>query len=101
MLILPYKQVTQCGPLLIAYDENMPVICSDLPGFKEYIDDYESGIIYKNTPGDLADKMKFLINNSGKLDEMRKYISSNIKRKYSMELLADVYLKNLQDSKKG
>jgi len=101
VLILPFKQVTQCGPLLIAYDENMPVICSDLPGFKEYIDDYESGIIYKNTAGDLVDKMKYLINNSAKLDEMRKYISSNMKRKYSMELLADVYLKNLQDSKKG
>lgn len=34
-LVLPYKAVTQSGPLRIAYGYNTPVITSDLDGFKE------------------------------------------------------------------
>jgi len=36
-LVLPYRDVTQSGPLMIAYNYNLPVISSDLEGFREYI----------------------------------------------------------------
>jgi glycosyltransferase involved in cell wall biosynthesis len=96
VLVLPYRQVTQCGPLLIAYNENMPVICSDLPGFREYVDDNRSGLIYNNSPEDLANKILFFINNPQFVQYMHDYIRIQIHNRYSMNKLADVYITNLE-----
>lgn len=47
-LILPYKAVTQSGPLRIAYGYNMPVIASDLEGFQESVVDGVTGLLFKS-----------------------------------------------------
>lgn len=47
-LVLPYKSVTQSGPLRIAYGYNTPVIVSDLDGFKESVEDDVTGIFFKS-----------------------------------------------------
>lgn len=47
-LVLPYKAVTQSGPLRIAYGYNTPVISSDLPGFKESMEDGVTGFMFKS-----------------------------------------------------
>ena len=47
-LILPYKSVTQSGPLRIAYGYNLPVITSDLDGFKESVVESVTGLMFKN-----------------------------------------------------
>lgn len=47
-LVLPYRDVTQSGPLLIAYYYALPVIASDHDGFKEYITDGWDGFLFKN-----------------------------------------------------
>lgn len=47
-LILPYKSVTQSGPLRIAYGYNLPVITSDLDGFKESVIDGVTGLMFKS-----------------------------------------------------
>lgn len=46
-LVLPYKAVTQSGPLRIAYGYNTPVITSDLDGFKESMVDGVTGFMFK------------------------------------------------------
>ncbi|MDD4274332.1 MAG: glycosyltransferase [Desulfobacter postgatei] len=46
-LVLPYLDVTQSGPLMIAYNYNVPVIASNLPGFHEYIDDKNTGYLFR------------------------------------------------------
>ena len=46
-LILPYKDVTQSGPLMIAYNYAVPVIASNLDGFKEFIKEGESGYLFE------------------------------------------------------
>lgn len=48
-LVLPYKDVTQSGPLLIAYNYNIPVIASDHDGFKTYIDNGVNGFLFENS----------------------------------------------------
>ena len=50
-LVLPYDDSTQSGPLLIAYNYNLPIIASSLPYFETMIDDGKTGFIFKK--GDL------------------------------------------------
>lgn len=95
ILILPYKHVTQCGPLLIGFNELIPSICSDLPGFREYVEDGKSGLIFNNTAVGLADKMMLLINKPALIDKIKKYIKTKIFDRYSMKNLVDMYIKNL------
>jgi len=97
IIILPYKHVTQCGPLLIGFNELVPSICSDLPGFREYVEEGKSGLIFDNSAQGLADKMMLLINNRKLTGKMKEFIKEETFRKYSMKNLLDRYIKNLSD----
>lgn len=92
LLILPYRQVTQCGPLLIAYNTKTPVICTDLPGFREYVDDGKSGFLFDNSPDDLAIKIEFVLKNPRLIKELKEYIEQEISKKFLMHNLADKYI---------
>jgi glycosyltransferase involved in cell wall biosynthesis len=46
-LVLPYRDVTQSGPLMIAYRYGVPVIASDLPGFRECVIPGETGFLFE------------------------------------------------------
>jgi glycosyltransferase involved in cell wall biosynthesis len=46
-LVLPYRDVTQSGPLMIAYRYGLPVIASDLPGFRECVVPGETGFLFE------------------------------------------------------
>ena len=94
VLVLPYKQVTQCGPLLIGYNELVPAICSRLPGFLEYVDDGSSGILFNNTVEDLAAKMEYVIKNPAVLIKMKEYINREIIAKFEMPQLVEQYTEN-------
>ena len=48
-LMLPYKDVTQSGPLMISYNYNVPVIASRLEGFIEFIEDGITGFTFDIT----------------------------------------------------
>lgn len=47
-MMFPYKAVTQSGPLRIAYGYNVPVIASDLDGFKESVEENITGLLFKS-----------------------------------------------------
>ncbi len=98
VIIIPYKQVSQCGPLLIAYDGCVPVICSNLPGFLEYVADNKSGLIFNNTADDLAAKMESLIRNPETIEKMSSYIKNEIHGKFSMKNLAQSYVTAFEKS---
>jgi len=92
IIIIPYKHVTQSGPLLIGYSRNMPCITSDLPGFREYVDDGKSGMLFNNTAEALAEKMKDFIDNRNKIESMSDYIFKELKQRFSMSSLAGAYI---------
>ena len=46
-LVLPYDESTQSGPLLIAYNYNIPVIASDIELFKTMVCDKQNGSYLK------------------------------------------------------
>ncbi len=73
-LILPYRDVTQSGPLLIAYNYGIPVIASNLVGFREYIIDGVNGFLFRTeNVNDLTKCMKEII-------QMDKYQHLRIKK---------------------
>ncbi len=83
-LVLPYKDVTQSGPLFIAYNYSSPVIATDLPGFSENIESERNGFLFN--AGDaksLANKMLELINNHEDKyhvikDNLIEYVANNM-----------------------
>jgi glycosyltransferase involved in cell wall biosynthesis len=92
IIVVPYKHVTQSGPLLIGYNQNKPCITSNLLGFLEYVVEGKSGLIFNNTAEDLASKMQFFIENKTNLMEMSAYIANEMTSRFSMRSLAQSYL---------
>ncbi len=44
--MLPYQDVAQSGPHMIAYNYNLPVIASDIDGFAERVEDGKNGFLF-------------------------------------------------------
>ena len=96
VLVLPYKEVTQCGPLLIGYSESVPAICSDLNGFHEYVSDGVDSIIFDNTAQGLAAKMEEIIKDPSIIKRLSSGIEKNAINKFSMTSLAGDYVENFK-----
>lgn len=83
-LVLPYLSVTQSGPLRIAYGYNLPVITSDLPGFKESVVEGTTGLmVASNDVNALAMLMIKCINGHPSLYErlkgsQKEYVRNNL-----------------------
>ena len=45
--MLPYQDVAQSGPHMIAYNYNLPVIASDIEGFAERVEDGENSFLVR------------------------------------------------------
>ncbi len=92
-LVLPYSSVTQSGPLRIAYNYNVPVIASDLDGFKESIKENITGFMFKNNNVySLYDTLKKVILNHPSIYHnikitQRDYVSEN----YSTKSICEKY----------
>lgn len=90
-LVLPYKDVTQCGPLMIAYNYNLPVIASDLPGFRDYISEKETGYLFeKNNYVMLAEVMAFCIESNNR-DFLARNMIQKKKEIFSLSLISKQY----------
>ena len=94
-LVLPYKSVTQSGPLRIAYGYNIPVITSDLDGFRESVIENVTGLMFKTEDVEsLASVMQQVVeqhpNMYAKLKESQKdYVERNLK----VDAVVDKYRK--------
>lgn len=94
-IILPYYQVTQCGPLMIAFNYTIPAIASDLHGFTENIIDGSTGFIFtKGDPNELAEIMGNIIQKDRtELLKMKKDLSDYVKKNYNIDHITREYLK--------
>lgn len=62
-LVLPYLDVTQSGPQMIALNYQLPIIASEHDGFKEYIEDNQTGFLFESRSSDaLEQTLKKAIN---------------------------------------
>lgn len=92
-IILPYLDVTQSGPLLIAYNYKTPVIASDLPGFKEYIQDKKTGFLFEaQNSKALADIMANCIDQKERYTEIKESLTAFVNNKLTTKAISQKYI---------
>lgn len=89
LLVLPYKNATQSGPLMVAYSFGIPVVCSNIEGLNEFVVDNKSGKLFSpNNPEDLAIKINEIYGNFNKYRDMCNYVQKETQLKYSDKSIA-------------
>ncbi|MDB4925323.1 glycosyltransferase family 4 protein [Mucilaginibacter sp.] len=94
-LMLPYRDVTQSGVLLTAYNYNVPVIASKLEWFEEYVDDNVNGYLFENEHIDtLVKKMEMAINlDQSAYDKLVSNLKTFIAQRINIKEIAREYVK--------
>ena len=93
-LLLPYSNVAQSGPHMIAYAYNMPVIASDIDGFSEHVEDGQVGFLFQaNNVDSLVNTIVEAYESRGdKYAEMKRKLKEKVDGTYSVESVASKYL---------
>ncbi len=97
-LMLPYEDVAQSGPHMIAYAYNLPVIASDIEGFVERIVNEENGYIFKS--GDVQSLIdvicKAVALKNERYMEMKRNLSTYVEENFSLKAVADKYVEYIK-----
>jgi glycosyltransferase involved in cell wall biosynthesis len=93
--VLPYQDVAQSGALAVGLNYNLPVIVSDLPAFKEFVQDRETGFVMEiANVNSLKSIMVYILRNH---DEIYPGLKKNQKRfvekRLSLDFIASEYIK--------
>lgn len=93
-LMLPYEDVAQSGPHMIAYNYNLPVIASDIEGFTERVVNGENGFLFRKN--DMED-LKCILTKAANLDaeaygQMKTSLKTYMANRYSLESIVPKYL---------
>lgn len=96
-IVFPYKAVTQSGPLRIAYGYNVPVIASDLDGFKESIEEGVTGLLFKsNDVESLVNVMRNAIqNHPSQYKKIKSLQYEYVRQNLSTESICSKYIEML------
>lgn len=93
-LMLPYQDVAQSGPHMIAYNYNLPVIASDIPGFAERVDNGKNGFLFhvddKLALMDAITKATQL--SSEQYQDLKKNLADKVRTTYSLEAVSKRYI---------
>lgn len=96
-LVLPYRDVTQSGPLLISYYYKLPVIASDHDGFREYVNDKQNGFLFQDGDSDnLYEVMSSIIEKRYDYDIMRKNLTLFIEQNCTLDNIINLYKKEFE-----
>lgn len=89
VIVLPYRQISQSGVLLLALHFNRQLLVSDLPSFRETLDGFSDDMFFENSnPASLAERVKAYMD--GKVDlEAQKGVIEELNRKYSWDSAAE------------
>jgi glycosyltransferase involved in cell wall biosynthesis len=92
-LVLPYRDVTQSGPLMIAYNYDIPVIASNLDGFREFIVDGETGFFFDSEDeNSLARVLELaILRNEAEYNLLVKNVANYKNEKYEASIIAQKY----------
>lgn len=91
-LVLPYKDVTQSGPLFISYYYELPVIASNHAGFKEYIEHGKNGFLFENeNSNDLACIMERIIEGRYDYPVVKTNLHTFIEKNISLDSIIHKY----------
>lgn len=92
--VMPYQDIAQSGAITVAFRYNIPVICSDIEQFKEFIVNGETGFTFESqNASDLADKMEWIIKNHSSIyntikNNQQKFVDNN----FSIKTIINKYI---------
>lgn len=79
LVILPYKTASQSGIIPLSIKFEIPVVCSNINGLKEYVLDNQTGFLFERTVENLSEKINYAL----KINK-KKIISNIIKHKKNL-----------------
>ena len=93
-LMLPYQDVAQSGPHMIAYYYNLPVIASDIDGFKERVEDGVNGMLFKSkSVDDLKEKIIKAANmTNDEKSKMKENLKAFAEENFGLEKVSQKYV---------
>jgi len=93
-LVLPYEDVAQSGPQMIACFYDTPVISTDIDGFRESIIDGVNGFLFKvNNKKSLSLViMKASRMSQFEYEDMRKNVHNYVQNNYNLEVISAKYI---------
>lgn len=92
-LVLPYRHLTQSGPMSLAYHYNLPAVVSDLSAFAEFVDSGRTGLVFRlDDPDSLADRIveAVAMGHEGNA-AMRARLAEFVEANYSMDACRRLY----------
>ena len=92
ILTFPYHNISQSGALMLGLSFGKPCVCTDIPGFREYVTDDEAIFFESRSANRLADALSRLLSDPklrGRLGEAAWRAASG---RYAWESVADRYL---------
>lgn len=92
-LVLPYLDVTQSGPQMIALNYGLPIIASEHDGFKEYTENDQTGFLFENNSIDALKQTikKAIALSQNEYDNILNNIKHEKKYKYQMDNIIGCY----------
>lgn len=92
--MLPYQDVAQSGPHMIAYNYNLPVIASDINGFAERVENGKNGFLFhRNDVESLKQTIIKAVNlNSNEYTSIKKRLKEYTAKNFSVEVVAQKYV---------
>ena len=105
IVVLPYRKIYQSGVLMMSLSYKKPVVVSDLPSFKEIIENNRTGYIFQSENSlDLSRVINQALDNPKLLEEIKQNGYDLIATDYKWEMIGkktlDAYLKINYFSKK-
>lgn len=92
--IMPYQDIAQSGAITVAYRYNLPIIMSNLPQFKPFGIDGQTGFFFESqSVKDLEEKMEVVLKGGADLhDKLRKGLADFVEERYSTRSIAGKYM---------
>ncbi len=91
--ILPYQDIAQSGALTVGLNYNIPPIASDLPAFREFINDGETGFIMETADIESLKKiLVYILKNHDKIyPDLKKNLSNFVTKNLSLYKIVSSY----------
>lgn len=93
-LVLPYRDTTQSGPLMIAYNYNIPVLASNAEGFHEFFREGTTGYMFDLAKqGDLERVLNEAIDRPEKeYNELKQKLAAHTHQNFAISRLVAAYV---------
>lgn len=92
--MLPYQDVAQSGPHMIAYNYNLPVIASDIDGFAERVEDGVNGFLFCMNDKEALKTaiIKAVTMSSFDYQRMKDKLKAYVEENYSLKAVSNKYI---------